>query len=154
MFVFKAFCYLFSVALLTVVLQACSTESASHPKVQKEKEPAFEQIGKASWYGPGFHGEQTANGEIYDQNGRTAAHRSLPLGTDVEVTNVKTGKSVELRINDRGPYVKNRVIDLSRAAAIDLGIKEKGLATVKIEADSVPKTKGDADGEKKQIARQ
>lgn len=142
MFVFKALCYFFSLALLTAVLQACSTESASHPKVQKETEPAFEQTGKASWYGPGFHGEQTASGEIYDQNGRTAAHRSLPLGTEVEVTNVKTGKSVELEINDRGPYVKGRVIELSRAAAKDLGIKEKGLATVKIEADSVPKKKG------------
>ncbi|MGH8645658.1 MAG: septal ring lytic transglycosylase RlpA family protein [Gammaproteobacteria bacterium] len=159
MFVFKAFCCLFSVALLTAVPQACSTESASHPRVQKQKEPAFQQTGKASWYGPGFHGEQTANGEIYDQNEHTAAHRSLPLGTDVEVTNVKTGKSVELRINDRGPYVKGRVIDLSRAAAKDLGIKEKGVATVNIEADAVPKKKGDTqgkvskDGGKKQIAR-
>ncbi|MGH8603032.1 MAG: septal ring lytic transglycosylase RlpA family protein [Gammaproteobacteria bacterium] len=159
MFVFKVFCYLFSAALLTAVLQACSTESVSQPKVQKEKEPAFEQTGKASWYGPGFHGEQTANGEIFNQNELSAAHRSLPLGTEVEVTNVKTGKSVELEINDRGPYVKDRVIDLSRAAAIDLGIKEKGLATVKIEADSVPKKKGGTremvskDGGKKQIAR-
>lgn len=159
MFVFKGFCYLFSAALLTAVLQACSPESSYQPKVQKEKEPAFEQTGKASWYGPGFHGEQTASGEIFDQNERTAAHRSLPLGTDVEVTNVKTGKSVELEINDRGPYVKDRVIDLSRAAAKDLGIKEKGLATVKIEADSVPKKKSGVqrvvaeDGEKKQIAR-
>ncbi|MGH8657075.1 MAG: hypothetical protein ACREV4_00915 [Gammaproteobacteria bacterium] len=66
MFVFKAFCYLFSLALLTAVLQACNMESASHPKVQKEKEPAFEQTGKASWYGPGFHGEQTANGGIFN----------------------------------------------------------------------------------------
>jgi len=159
MFVFKVFCYVFSAALLTAVLQACSTDSVSHPKVQKEKEPAFEQTGKASWYGPGFHGKQTANGEIFNQNELSAAHRSLPLGTEVEVTNVKTGKSVELEINDRGPYVKGRVIDLSRAAAIDLGIKEKGLATVKIEADSVPKKKGaqgmvSKDGRKKQIARE
>jgi len=158
MFVFKAFCYLFSAALLTAVLQACDPESSYQPKVQKEKEPAFEQTGKASWYGPGFHGEQTASGEIYDQDERTAAHRSLPLGTEVEVTNVKTGKSVELPINDRGPYVKGRVIDLSRAAAKDLGIKEKGLATVKIEADSIAKKKGGTqemskDGGTKQIAR-
>ena len=160
MFVFRAFCYLFSVAFLAAVLQACSTESASHPRVQKaQKEPAFEQTGKASWYGPGFHGEQTANGEIFNQNELSAAHRSLPLGTEVEVTNVKNGKSVEIEINDRGPYVKGLVIDLSRAAAMELGMKEKGLATVKIEADSVPEKKGDAESMMskeggKKIARQ
>lgn len=118
------------------LLSGCSDGSA-----KTNKEPAFQQTGKASWYGPGFHGKKTANGEVYNQNELTAAHRTLPLGTDVEVTNVKNGRSVAVEINDRGPYVGGRVIDLSRAAAIQLGIKEKGLATIKIEAESLLKEK-------------
>lgn len=102
-----------------------------------QRGPAFAQLGTASWYGPRFHGRKTANGEIFNQNKLTAAHRTLPLGTEVEVTNVKNGKSVEVRINDRGPYVRGRIIDLSRAAAIRLGIREQGLATVRIEAGEV-----------------
>lgn len=126
-----------SVALpAAFLLSGCSDGS-----VKTNKDPAFQQTGKASWYGPGFHGRKTANGEIYDQNELTAAHRTLPLGTDVEVTNVKNGRSVAVEINDRGPYVGGRVIDLSRAAAIELGMKEKGLATVKIEAEFLPKEK-------------
>ena len=96
---------------------------------------SFEQKGEASWYGPGFHGRRTASGEIFDQNDLTAAHRTLPLGTKAEVTDVETGKSVEVTINDRGPYVKDRVIDLSKAAAKELGMTEDGTTTVKIEAD-------------------
>lgn len=122
-----------SLALLAV--QGCSSQAAVDRSA--EREPAFEQRGTASWYGPGFHGKKTANGEIYNQNGLTAAHRRLPLGTEVEVTHVENGKSVDVRINDRGPYVKGRIIDLSRAAAIELGMKEQGLATVRIEADSL-----------------
>ncbi|MGH8604939.1 MAG: septal ring lytic transglycosylase RlpA family protein [Gammaproteobacteria bacterium] len=124
-----------TVALPVFLLSGCGDGSA-----KTNKEPAYQQTGEASWYGPGFHGKKTANGEVYDQNELTAAHRTLPLGTDVEVTNVKNGRSVAVEINDRGPYVRGRVIDLSRAAAIELGIKEKGLATVKIEAES-PKEK-------------
>jgi rare lipoprotein A len=101
------------------------------PKIAPK--PAFEQVGEASWYGPGFHGKKTANGEVFNQNRLTAAHRTLPLGTRAEVTNLENGKSVEVRINDRGPYVGGRVIDLSRAAARRLGIVEEGTATVKIE---------------------
>jgi rare lipoprotein A len=96
--------------------------------------PAFAQIGTASWYGPRFHGKKTANGEAFNQNKLTAAHRTLPLGTRVEVTNVTNGKSVEVKITDRGPYVNGRVIDLSRAAAIRLGMKDAGLARVQIVA--------------------
>ena len=119
------------------LLSGCSDGSAKTDRAKTHKEPAFEQTGKASWYGPGFHGKKTANGEIYNQNELTAAHRTLPLGTEVEVTNVKNGKSVEVEINDRGPYVRGRVIDLSRAAAIELGMKERGLAVVQIEAESL-----------------
>src|ERR1700757_3034244 len=79
------------------------------------------QVGVASWYGPGFHGNRTANGEIYDQYELTAAHPSLPLGSRVMVTNLTNGRSVEVRINDRGPFVDGRAIDLSYAAARTIG---------------------------------
>ncbi len=89
--------------------------------------------GQASWYGPGFHGKKTASGEIFDQGRLTAAHKTLPLGTKAKVTNLENGNSVEVEINDRGPYVGDRVIDLSRAAANALGFVESGLTLVRIE---------------------
>jgi rare lipoprotein A len=89
--------------------------------------------GQASWYGPGFHGKKTASGEIFDQGRLTAAHKTLPLGTKAKVTNLKNGTSVEVEINDRGPYVGDRVIDLSQAAANALGFVESGLTLVRIE---------------------
>ena len=88
--------------------------------------------GKASWYGPGFHGRLTANGERYNQNAMTAAHRRLRFGTRVRVTNLKNGRSVVVRINDRGPYINGRVIDVSAAAARTLGMIKSGVAPVKI----------------------
>jgi rare lipoprotein A len=91
------------------------------------------QVGVASWYGPGFHGNRTANGEIYDQYELTAAHPSLPLGTRAMVTNLSNGRSVEIRINDRGPFVDGRVIDLSYAAARTLAMVGPGTARVRIE---------------------
>ena len=90
------------------------------------------QTGKASWYGPGFHGKKTASGERFNQQALTAAHRSLPLGTRARVTNLKNGKVVLVKINDRGPYHGGRVIDLSRAAARHLALG--GLSRVRIEA--------------------
>lgn len=100
----------------------------------KDDQPAFEQTGRASWYGPGFHGKKTASGERFDQNDLTAAHRTLPLGSEVTVKNPENGREVDVEINDRGPYVKGRVIDLSSKAADKLGIKDDGTARVKIEA--------------------
>ena len=97
-------------------------------------EPAFRQIGVASWYGPGFHGRKTASGERFDQNDLTAAHRKLPLGSEVRVTNLENGRSITVEINDRGPYAKGRVLDLSKAAARKLGMMENGVAKVRIEA--------------------
>lgn len=88
---------------------------------------------KASWYGPKFHGKYTANGEVYDQMALTAAHKYLSFGTLLKVTNPKNGKSVIVRINDRGPYIEGRELDLSKGAAIELGILEKGVARVKIQ---------------------
>src|SRR6266705_3877095 len=91
------------------------------------------QLGVASWYGPGFHGNRTANGEIYDQYELTAAHRTLPLGTRVMVTNLSNGRAVEVRINDRGPFVDGRAIDLSYAAARTIGLVGPGTGRVRIE---------------------
>ena len=89
--------------------------------------------GVSSWYGPNFHGKLSANGEVFDQYGVTAAHKTLPLGTVARVTNIDNGKSLILRINDRGPYVGDRVLDCSSAAAKKLGFFNKGTANVKIE---------------------
>lgn len=91
------------------------------------------QEGVASWYGPGFHGRRTSTGEIYDANDTTAAHRTLPFDTIVRVVDTETGESVYVRINDRGPYVGDRIIDLSRAAADALGMREAGTAHVRLE---------------------
>src|SRR5437870_3968394 len=91
------------------------------------------QVGVASWYGPGFHGNRTANGEIYDQYELTAAHPSLPLGTRVMVTNLENGRAVQVRVNDRGPFVDGRAIDLSYAAARTLGMVGPGTVRVRIE---------------------
>jgi rare lipoprotein A len=90
-------------------------------------------IMKASWYGPGFHGHKTANGEVYNQMSFTAAHKSLKFGTLLKVTNLKNGKSVVVRINDRGPYIHGRDLDLSKAAALELGFVRKGVSKIKVE---------------------
>ena len=91
------------------------------------------QEGVASWYGPGFHGNRTANGEVYDQYDLTAAHPSLPLGTRAMITNLVNGRSVEVRINDRGPYVDGRIVDLSYAAARTIGMIGPGTSRVRLE---------------------
>jgi rare lipoprotein A len=98
------------------------------------KELKYVEQGEASWYGPGFHGKKTASGETYDQNELTAAHRKLPLGSEATVTNLESGKKVEVEINDRGPYVEGRKIDLSKAAAKKLDMLDDGTAPVRIEA--------------------
>jgi rare lipoprotein A len=95
--------------------------------------PVFSQVGKASWYGAFHHGRKTASGDRFDMHDLTAAHRTLPLGTEAVVTNLENGRSVEVRVNDRGPYHEDRVIDLSKRAAEALGIAEKGVARVRIE---------------------
>ena len=98
------------------------------------------QEGLASWYGGKFQGRRTASGEIYDKNKFTAAHKTLPFGMLVKVTNMENGKSATVRINDRGPFVEGRIIDLSQAAATEIGMTGKGLVQVRIEPfeDSVP----------------
>ena len=90
------------------------------------------QVGIASWYGPKFHGRRTASGEVFDMHQLTAAHRTLPLGSWVQVTNLENGRSIQVRVNDRGPFVKGRIIDLSYAAAQSLGMARQGLARVSV----------------------
>jgi len=94
----------------------------------------FTQTGVASWYGPDFHGKKTSNGEIYDMHAMTAAHKTLPLGVFVKVENRENGREAIVRVNDRGPFIKGRVIDLSYAAAKALGVDIAGTAAVRIEA--------------------
>ncbi|MBI3604355.1 MAG: septal ring lytic transglycosylase RlpA family protein [Nitrospirae bacterium] len=114
-------------------LSLLATACTCLPKGKADLDVGMKQRGIASWYGSDFHGWLTANGEIYNMRAMTGAHRTLPLGTVVRVTNVKNGKQVRVRINDRGPYVSGRIIDLSYAAAQKLGMMEDGIAAVSLE---------------------
>jgi rare lipoprotein A len=96
------------------------------------EQPDYDETGIASWYGPTFYGKQTANGEVYDGDGLSAAHRTLPMPVNVRVTNLENGKSVVVRVNDRGPYAKGRIIDVSKRAAELLGFYAKGTARVRV----------------------
>lgn len=95
-------------------------------------EPGYSEVGVGSWYGPGFHGRKTANGEVFDMNALTAAHKTLPLPTYAYVTNLDNGRTILVRVNDRGPYVDDRLIDLSKAAADALGYGGRGLSRVRV----------------------
>ncbi len=114
--------YLMLAALL--LLTACSSHRTS---------PDQGVSGQASWYGTKHHGKKTANGERFNQNALTAAHRTLPFGSKVKVTNTLNKKSVTVRINDRGPYSKGRIIDLSRAAAAKIDMLNQGVAPVRLQ---------------------
>ncbi len=103
-----------------------------HPQIDY----GYVEEGVASWYGPGFHGKATANGETYDQNDMTAAHRTLPMPSIVRVTNLDNGRSIKLRINDRGPFAQGRIIDLSRRGAQLLGFYNAGTAPVRVEIEA------------------
>lgn len=111
---------------LIVAAVGCSTG----PTLQN---PQGSETGMASYYAHKFHGEKTASGEVYDENGLTAAHRKLPFGTQVRVTNLANGKKVVLLINDRGPFAEGRIIDVSYRAAQDLDFVREGLARVRVE---------------------
>lgn len=100
--------------------------------------PGHTQHGIASYYHDRFHGRKTASGTAYNKNALSAAHKSLPLGSEVRVTDARSGKSVVVKINDRGPFAKGRVIDLSRAAAREIGLTQKGLSKVKVEVLKMP----------------
>src|SRR5215470_8653962 len=118
---------------IAIALAACSATRPVTPPVVGGR-----QDGIASWYGPGFHGKRTANGDIYDQYELTAAHQTLPLGTRVMVTSTTNGRSVEVRINDRGPFVGGRIVDLSYAAASVLGMIGPGTMPVRLEVLDAP----------------
>jgi peptidoglycan lytic transglycosylase len=142
-------------ALLLFLLPACGGKRTAPPSdadlaklkpsqrpytvLGKRYEPissheGFSQEGMASWYGPDFHGKKTSSGEVYDMYGMTAAHKTLPLGVYVKVRNKENGSEVIVKVNDRGPFVKNRVIDLSFTAAKKLGVDVRGTAPVRVEA--------------------
>jgi rare lipoprotein A len=112
-----------------VLLAACG---GSTPPPMTSVSENWSEEGMASWYGPGFHGKRTASGEVYDMEDMTAAHKRLPFGTVVRVENRDNGRRTEVRINDRGPFVDDRIIDLSRAAARDIGMLGPGTAHVRI----------------------
>lgn len=115
----------------------------------KAREAGWTETGDASWYGHPYHGRRTASGEVYDMHDLTAAHRSLPFGTRVRVTRRDTGADVVVRITDRGPFIKGRIIDLSLAAAEKIGLDRDGVAPVKIkvlgrgEAKGIPRREAD-----------
>jgi len=104
----------------------------------QQAEQKWVQTGIASWYGKDFHGRLTSSGEVYNMYGLSAAHKTLPLGTKVKVTNLSSGRKVVVCINDRGPFVNNRIIDMSYGAAKCLGMVEDGLAKVRIEVIKAP----------------
>lgn len=144
---------LLAVAVLALFLAGCASK-ASIPR-RGSREPAtlrpytikgvtyvplhsakgYREEGIASWYGPGFHGHTTSCGEIYDQYKPTCAHKLLPMHTMVRVTNLENGRSTVLRVNDRGPFVAGRIIDLSQAGARELGVHAKGTARVRVEVE-------------------
>ena len=108
--------------------------SLAEPLTKPVQEANYRETGIAAWYGKELHGKQTANGEVFDMYGLSAAHRTLPLGTVVQVTNLDNFKSVNVRITDRGPFLKSRVLDLSYGAAKELGFVSQGTARVRIQA--------------------
>ena len=107
------------------------------------EDPAYNKTGIASWYGRPFHGQRTANGEIYDMNTLTAAHKTLPMPSYVRVTNLENGRSLILRLNDRGPFVNGRIIDVSYRAAQLWGFSEKGTARIQVQAVDGPVRESD-----------
>ncbi len=109
---------------------------ASHHRSLSHAHPEYEhrvEEGMASWYGPGFHGHKTASGQRFNQKAMTCAHRSLPFGSKVKVTNLNNDKSVVVIVNDRGPYVRSRIVDLSKGAAQKIGLLHTGTAPVRLE---------------------
>ncbi len=118
--------------------EAENAEEQQHLKVAAHVKPIYTETGLASWYGPPYHNRRASNGEIYNMNALTAAHRTVPLGSICRVTNVKTGHSTLVRITDRGPFIKGRVLDLSLAAAKKVDVWKAGLARVKVEVLTSP----------------
>jgi rare lipoprotein A len=119
--------------------QAEIPKKAEQPKISRNAKAIWSEVGYASWYGPDYHNRRGSNGEVYDMNAFTAAHRTIPLNSLVRVTNEKTGQVVNVRITDRGPFVSDRVIDLSKAAAKEVDVYKHGTQKVKVEVIESPK---------------
>ncbi len=119
---------------VSIALSSAPSASSQAPSEAGESREVYQETGTASWYGLELDGKRTASGEIFDRNRFSAAHRTLPLGTAIRVTNLDNDKSIQVRVNDRGPFVRNRVIDLSYGAAKELNFVAQGTARVKIEA--------------------
>ena len=113
--------------------RSSTAASKSAPKELLNAPTLFTVVGTASWYGPKFHGRKTANGEIFDMNKISAAHKKFPLGTWLRVTNLKNYRKILVRVNDRGPFVEGRILDLSKKSAENLGFIQGGLTEVKIQ---------------------
>lgn len=128
---------IFTLLALSFSLVAFATNKTekpkNDPKTEKKVTKTNVSTGKASWYGPGFHGRLTANGERYNMNGISAAHKSLKFGTKVRITNLENGKSIVVRINDRGPYIKGRQFDLSKGAFKKIASIDTGVIKIKYE---------------------
>ena len=124
--------------LLSTFLLAGVVACSSNPEPMTSVATGWSQRGEASWYGPGFHGKQTASGEVYDMEAMTAAHRQLPFGTRVEVENLDNGRATTVEINDRGPFAHGRIIDLSKAAAREIGMLGTGVAEVEVRVVGTP----------------
>jgi rare lipoprotein A len=124
----------------TTIQPTPAEPEAAKPPIKKTppEQAKLPQTGEASWYGAQHQGKRTASGEIFDRDLFTAAHRTLPLGSKIKVTNLANGKSVEVKINDRGPFAEDRIIDLSQAAAKALEFLQSGKATVRLELISDP----------------
>jgi len=118
------------------------------------EDPTYDRVGNASWYGEMFHGRRTANGEIYDMDSLSAAHPTLPLPVYARVTNLNNGRTIVVRINDRGPYARDRIIDLSRRSAELLGFRDNGTATVRVKYLGRAPLNGDDSYERKYLASQ
>lgn len=124
---------LFTLFALALLFSACAKKKHAPPPVAALPSPGWTQSGIASWYGNPYHGRATSSGEIYDMNDLTAAHRTLPFGALVRVTNLSNNRRVEVRVNDRGPFIDGRVIDLSREAARRIELIRPGTARVRID---------------------
>ncbi len=124
---------IFTLLALSFSLFVFATNGTGKAESNKTEKASNEKAGKASWYGPGFHGKLTANGERYNMNGITAAHKTLKFGTKVKITNVENGKSIVVRINDRGPYTKGRQFDLSKGAFRRIASISAGVIKIKYE---------------------
>ncbi len=145
--------HLFALCLLLISLISCATRTPAdkntYPNYQattteQKLEPGFYQQGIASWYGHPFHGCPTASGEIYDMHALTAAHKELPLGSKVLVTNLENQRQIEVVINDRGPFIKGRIIDLSLAGARRLAMENNGTAMVRLDITELPESISDS----------